>query len=149
MQTTIANAETLVSRRLDVSVRRMGGGEAMQCRTYEVGLNGLFLDSAASLSKGQEVEVTFAAASDEPLSLSCRVEATLGTNAFLQFGTLTSHQRQRLEQVIWPPWDGSDLLDGLILMSDRYGATSLPEWLRLTGLLSVWQPRVASRQHRH
>jgi hypothetical protein len=139
--------DVLVNRRLEVYLRRNGSSEAMQCRTYEIGLHSFFVEGA-QLAKGQEVEATFAAAGDEPFTLTCRVEATVGSNAFLRFGSLSSHQRLRLEQLIWPPWDGADLLDGLILMSDRFGASSLPGWLRLTSLLSTWQPHVANRHNR-
>ncbi len=137
-----------VSRRLDVALRLAGGDEAVPCQTYEIGMGSLFLDGAVGLSSGQHVDVIFPAANGGPLTLPCCVEASAGRHLFLRYEALNGEQRQCLEQIIWPPWDGSDLLDGLMLLSARYGATSsLTEWLRLTSLLSVWQPRRLNRQH--
>ncbi|NCA69324.1 MAG: hypothetical protein EOM91_04330 [Sphingobacteriia bacterium] len=136
--------ETLVSRRLEVILRRPGAQE-IACRTYAIGRQALLLEGVGLLFPTQGVEVTLAATSETPLTLTCRVEATAGPHAYLRFEPLTAAQQRRLDELLWPDWDGVNLLDGLILMSERYGASSLTEWLRLTDLLSVWHPQVTKR----
>lgn len=140
--------ETLVNRKLDVILHRGENSQDLQCRTFAVGQHSLLLDGIIALSPRQAVQVTLAADSDQPLTLSCRVEATAGSHAYLYFDTLSPSQQQRLNEVLWPTWDGANLLDGLLLMAERYGATSLTEWLRLTDLLSVWHPQVTKRLQR-
>lgn len=140
--------ETLVNRKIEVLVRHPSSGSAVRCFTYAVGEQALLLNGAPALAPGQDVDVVLAESTPEPLVLTCRVEATAGLHAYLRFGALSDRQKARFNELIWPVWDGTNLLDGLIIMSHRCKTHSLTDWLRLTDLLSVWHPQGHSRTRR-
>jgi len=128
-----------VSRSLSIDVvspHLMSDKRSYRC---EIGPSGLYLKEATGLAVGTELEVIFSCPNGEPepLRLSCLVEQNPGQNRkYLRFKGLDEHKRERLECVIWPPWDGEDLFDGVIILASCYGAETLKDCLRLTNILS-------------
>ncbi len=144
------NEATYLPRRLKVGLRAPELGIAADCHTYEVGADGLFVEGAPILRRGGKVELTFTDSNGDSLTVDCVVDAHAGSNLFLRYRDLDQVRRQRLEQIIWPPWDGADLLDGLMLMAGRYNARTLRDLMCLTTLLEVIRPRLSSAgRHQH
>jgi len=134
-------------RKLEVGVRLVDSDSPATRRTLEVGRDGVFVEGGPNdLRCGQMVELVFADKAGESICVNCVVEPYGWSKQHLRYCELQPERRERLEQIVWPSWDGSNLLDGLILMAGRYGAASLSDWLRLTSLLTTIQPRMACRQ---
>lgn len=135
-------------RKLEVGVRLVDSELPASRRTLEVGPDGVFLEGGPNdLRCGQIVEIVFADKAGENICVNCVVEPYGWSKQHLRYCELQAERRERLEQIVWPAWDGSNLLDGLLLMAGRFGAASLSDWLRLTSLLTTMQPRMACRQH--
>jgi hypothetical protein len=139
-------AQARVTRRLTVGLRAPDDGITARCRTREIGTESLFLEGGPVLRDGHSVELTFADAGGQPLQVDCVVEAHAGGNLLLRYRNLDAERRARFDKLVSPDWDGADLLDGITLMSDRYGGNSLSDTMRLTSLLSSIQSRMASRR---
>jgi len=134
------------SRKLEVGLRLRDSHLPATRRTLEVGMDGVFLDATPNLRCGQVVELSFDDAAGVPVCVDCVVEPYGWNKHHLRYCELHQDRRDRLERIVWPAWDGANLLDGLVLMAGRYGASSLSDWMRLTSLLTSIQPRMAHRR---
>lgn len=133
-------------RRLKVGLRAPQLGLSTICHTYEIGADSLFVEGAPALQRGGEVELTFTGVGGESVSVLCVVDAHAGSNLFLRYRDLDHARRQRLEEIIWPPWDGENLLDGLMLMAARYDVQTFSDLMCLTTLLEVVKPRLGAQK---
>ncbi|AGA89611.1 hypothetical protein Thimo_0772 [Thioflavicoccus mobilis 8321] len=141
------NAERAhVARRLPVDLRVPDLNTSAACCTYEIGTESLFVDGGPALKSGQAVELTFEDGVGRRVAVDCVVECYTGSRLFLRYCNLHEELRARLEQIIWPSWDGSNLLDGLVLTAGRFGAATLQDWLRLTNVLASIQPHLVNRK---
>ncbi len=111
-----------------------------RCCAYHLEMDRVFVEDLPPLAKGVEVEVRFPGDRNDPLCLNCTVEETVGDLAFLRFPELNGDERAKLEALLCPNWDGTDLLEGLLILSRRLPATSLEEWLRLTSIIVKCRP---------
>lgn len=136
-----------VHRRIPVGLRLTGSETAETYSTDEIGDDTLSIEGAPNLRPGQVVELTFEAHNGHNVMINCVAVAHSGSKLLVYFGDLQHEMRERLEQAIWPAWDGSSLLDGLILLAGRYGDATLKDWLRLTNLLAGMQPRLVHRRY--
>jgi len=132
---------------MPVSLRLDDQGTMATYCTHKIGPDSLFIDGAPSLRRGQGIELIFESASGLRVAIDGIVEGHTGSKLFVSYRTLETQARERLEQIIWPSWDGANLLDGLILLAGRYGDATLKDWLRLTNLLGTIQPRLVHRRH--
>lgn len=128
-----------VPRRLKVHLRMPGSAPSVTCTTDAIGHDHLFIQGGPRLQDGSNVELTFPSRNGEPVSVDCVVAPHGGQNLLLRYSDLAPAQRERLTTTIWPQWDRVNLLDGLILMSDRLEEHDLTDWLRLTSLLCRMQ----------
>ncbi len=134
------------SRRLEVGLRVPELNTSAICYTREIGMDGLSIEGAPSLRCGQGVQLVFDDQHGRSVSVDCVVEPYAGSGLRLRYCNLQQERRERLEEIVWPSWDGANLLEGLVLMAGRFGAATLQDWLRLTSLLNRVQPRMASRR---
>lgn len=132
------DADILVSDRI--------GAAATPCVTSGIGREALLVRGAPRLPIGCQVELSLLGKRHDPLSIRCVVSGQNGPDQMLTYEGLTFEERARLEELMRPNWDGSDLFDGLMTMAGLYGATSLKDWLCMTTLLERIQPRVAHRR---
>lgn len=142
-----ANDREFVSRSLSIDVmapQMMSDKRSYRC---EIGPGGFYLEEASALPTELELDVVFTCPDGEPLRLSCVVEQQPGeSRKYLRFMGLNEDEQERLECVIWPPWDGEDLFDGIMILAGVYGAESLKDCLRLTGILSSHPQGIRSRR---
>lgn len=136
-----------IVRRLDIELRCPSQPSRRCYRTCEIYPEGIYVEGISALPANTEVEIVLTGPVGEPLRLRCLAErSTDDDKRHLRFLELSGEQRTRLENILWPPWDGADLLDGLIIVAGRFGATSLEECLHLTNIVSNCRAKV---RHRH
>jgi len=111
-----------------------------KCSAYHVEVDRVFVEDLPSLTEGVEVEVRFPGDRNDPLWLNCTVQETVGDLAFLRFPELNGNEMAKLEALLCPNWDGTDLLEGLLILSRRLPATSLEDWMRLTSIIVKCRP---------
>jgi len=142
-----SNEARLAYRRIPVKMHVPGHGTAGTYSTVEIGADTLLIEGAPNLRSGQVVELIFAPQSRHPVAVACVVVTHADSKLLVSLGDLQRELQERLDQVIWPAWDGASLIDGLILLAGRYGDATLGDWLRLTNLLTDIQPRLVHRRY--
>lgn len=136
----VPNVE-FVPRRMKVRLHVPGSPAAITCTTQEISHDYVFISGGPKVRAGSEVKLEFNRRDGEPVAVNCVVVPHTGERLLLCYGEMAAAQRDLLKRTIWPDWDGRDLLHGLILMADRCEEQTLSEWLRLTSLLCLMQPR--------
>ncbi|WPL15631.1 hypothetical protein Thiowin_00537 [Thiorhodovibrio winogradskyi] len=143
----IGDDEDKASRRLKVGVRISGSDQPIIQKVLDVGLASGIMMMDTCIGCGQTVQLTFDEAPGEVICVDCVVEPHGVGRYRLRYCAPKEQIRERLRRIIWPDWDGANLLDGALLMAERYEVASLSDLLRLTSLLSVMQPSVNLRRH--
>jgi len=133
------------SRKLKVGVRSSVSNQAMTSQVVEVGLAGGLIKAETSIRYGQKVQLIFDGRSGEQICVDCIVEPHDAGKHRLRYCAPEDVLFKQLGSIIWPDWDGTNLLDGALLIAARDEVSSLPDLLRVTGLLSTIQPKAKSR----
>jgi hypothetical protein len=134
------------SRKLKVGFRLGGSDQATTSRVLEVGLEGGLIKADTCVRCGQRVQLIFDEQTGEKVCVDCIVEPfSTGTHK-LRYCSPKVDFSDRLNSIIWPDWDGANLLDGALLIAERDEVASLSDLLRVTSLLSTIQHKAKCRR---
>lgn len=143
MRTYIENHTS--SRKLKVGVRLSGSDQAATSQVVEVGLDGGLIKAETCVRCGQRVQLIFDERTGEKVCVDCIVEPFSAGKHKLKYCGTKGDFSKRLTDIIWPDWDGANLLDGALLIAERDEVSSLSDLLRVTGLLSTIQSKAKGR----
>jgi len=132
-------AENRVKYRLVVDLYCAERDQHRKCRVSNIGLDGMFVVGLPCFRHDQRVRATFGRSEGGALSLPCRVDQITLDGADLKFDNPSPQQIEELREVIYPHWNGHDLLEGVLILSNWVEADDFAGWLRLLTLVQHWQ----------
>jgi hypothetical protein len=109
------------------------------CRTLNIGLDGSLIALTVPLEPGTRVQLELEDRfhGGRMLPLTGVVAGRMDGSVDIRFDPLSSEVSQALEEVIWPEWDGRDLLEGVMIYCDVEQVENLEDLLRLTTLVET------------
>jgi len=131
--------ENRVKIRLVVDLHYVEQDQHRKCRVSNIGLDGMFVVGLPGFKHGQGVRATFGRPEGGALSLLCRVDQITLDGADLKFDSPSPQQIEELREVIYPQWNGNDLLEGALILSSWVEADDFAGWLHLLTLAEQWQ----------
>lgn len=102
--------------------------------THDIGTGGLCISGLSRMHEPDELSVVLPLRGRE-VQIPCRVAWTDKMMIGVQFVDMTPSHNVILKDLIDPSWDGDNLLEGLMLLSQYLAADSLSDWLRITSML--------------
>jgi hypothetical protein len=118
--------------------------QTLRCQTRNISAGGLLVHGASELQRDDLLRIILTPREGDPLSLQGRVLRCTGNDCAIVFEQLSAIERQRLEQLLTPHWNGGSLLDGVISIAPWVDGNDLATWMRYTSLLSDWHPHPLS-----
>jgi len=132
-----------VKYRLVVDLYCVERDQHRKCRVSNIGLDGMFVVGLPCFRNNQRVRATFGRAEGGALCLPCRVDQISLDGADLKFDNPSPQQVEELREIIFPHWNGTDLLEGVLILSNWIEAEDFAGWLRLLTLAQHWQRSTA------
>lgn len=109
------------------------------CRTASMGLDGLWVVGSLPLRTNNAVTVSI----DDPrrgaLQMPCRVTGFTADGIRLDFENPSPASLDRLETIVGPKWNGDDLLEGVLALSNHSDVDDLAGLLHLTTIMEHWR----------
>lgn len=107
------------------------------CRTANIGMKGVFLPRTFNRPLGSVCKLIIHDQAQEPLKIKARVTHLANGGVGFTFTNPANSEKQRLEKIMNPQWDGKDFMEG-VMMILRYSqpTTELKDCLSMTHLLS-------------
>ena len=132
-------AEKRVKVRLVVDLYCVERDQHRKCRVSNIGLDGMFVVGLPCFKNDQKVRATFGRSEGGALCLPCRVSQIALDGADLKFDNPSAQQIEELREIIYPQWNGLNLLEGVLILSNWVEADDFTGWLRLLTLVQHWQ----------
>ena len=124
--------------RVPVELYCPGVEHEVPCRVHDLSFSGLFATGQPAVSIDSRVEVVLRV-HEEGLRLNGRVVRSTTEGVAVEFGALTAEQTELLNTVMWPRWDGRDLLEGVMILADDSEMRDLGTWMRLTSVIESFR----------
>ncbi len=114
-----------------------------------ISVGGLYVDGNPCGRKGAQLEVIINPAVSELESAdryTGEILRSCVSGFAMQFRYLDENQQRKMEELIWPKWDGEDMLEGLLIVAPREDVVDLADWMRLTSIVSRHYKRICSKR---
>lgn len=109
------------------------------CHTRDICIGGLFAEGLPCAHSTAAARIQMVLPDETELILSARVARATPQGAGMQFHGNEDTQLRKLEALLTPDWQGSDLLEGVVSIAPWYTAADLADWMRLTTIVSNWR----------
>lgn len=110
------------------------------CRIRDIGMGGLYALSPSRAPVDTQVELLFRVGADD-LVVSGRVQRSDLDGVAIKFDSLSAAQSAVLEQLIWPDWDGHNLMEGVLLLAAFSEIRELKDLMHLTTIVEEYGRR--------
>lgn len=140
-----ARANPRVKLSVPVGMFASGQDAIVKRVTGDISTGGLFVKGGSWGRTGMELQIVI-----DPDGIGGERSAPMtgevvrqGPSGFaVQFKYLGEAHLRRLEELIWPDWDGSNLFEGMMILVMREQVTDLASWMHLTSILCCHYKRL-------
>jgi hypothetical protein len=115
-----------------------------------ISMGGMFISGTSCGRNGMGLDVIVNPnnkSPEEPERYTARIIRNSTEGFALSFNNLGKLEREMLQDIIWPRWDGKDDFEGMLIVAARENVVGLSGWLRLTSLVCNEYKRVCNRPH--
>ena len=112
-------------------------------RTLSIGERSLFIVGIPCLRPNVDVIVSFGNPEDAILQIPCQVGLVTLEGVMLNYQHHDSKYSHQLQRIIWPSWDGHNMLDGLLALACRDDIHDLAGLLRITKIAEEWRRHIS------
>lgn len=120
--------------RLPVELYCPGASSSISCKIRDLSLGGLFAVGQPAVRADAALEIRLRKGR-ERIGLRARVARVTLDGVGVEFGPLDAEQSAFLQEVMWPRWDGRDILEGVMILAADGEIRDLAEWMRLTSVV--------------
>jgi hypothetical protein len=120
--------------RLPVELYCPGANSGISCKVRDLSLAGLFAVGQPAVRADAPLEIRLRKGRDR-VTLRARVARVTLDGVGVEFGALDTGQSDFLHEVMWPSWDGRDILEGVMILAGDGEIRDLAEWMRLTSVV--------------
>ena len=111
-------------------------------RTLSIGQNSLFIVGIPCLRPQSDVVVSFGKPEDAILQIPCQVGLVTLEGVRLDYQQRESNYVSLLQRIIWPKWDGHNILEGLLALACQDDIHDLAGLLRITKIAEEWRKHI-------
>ena len=112
-------------------------------RTLSIGQHSLFIVGIPCLRPNAEVIVSFGNPADTILQIPCQVGLVTMEGVVLNYQEHDPRSINLLQRIIWPTWDGHNILEGLLALACHDDIHDLAGLLRITKIAEEWSRHIS------
>lgn len=112
-------------------------------RTLSIGKDSLFIVGIPCLRPSANVVVSFGRPEEAVLQIPCQVGLVTLEGVRLNYIERDSRCIRVLQSIIWPSWDGHNMLEGLLALACRDDIHDLAGLLRITKIAEEWRRHIS------
>jgi hypothetical protein len=119
-----------------------GADSRISCKFRDLSFSGLFAVGQPAVRADAPVEIRLRVG-DRRLTFRARVARVTLDGVGVEFGTVDAGQAELLQDVMWPRWDGRDILEGVMILAGDGEIRDLAQWMHLTSVVETFRRHLA------